>query len=78
MVMNDSETCSNLPKSAEETLRKLAHAINRDYLSFKNSKFSSEKFLYFVIYAQNIDCVYTLEPPRRFLRVPTIYVLEQK
>ena len=31
------------------------------------------------IFAQNIDCGYTLEPPqRRFQRVPTIYVLDQK
>ena len=29
----------------------------------------------FFIFAQNIDCGYTLEPPQR---VPTIYVLEQK
>ena len=27
--------------------------------------------------AQNIDCVYTLEPPQ-FKRLPTIYVLDQK
>ena len=31
--------------------------------------------LFFHIFAQNIDCGYTLQPPRR---VPTIYVLEQK
>ena len=39
----------------------------------------------FLIFAQNIDCGYTLVPPsvrtasvRRFYPVPTIYVLEQK
>ena len=33
-------------------------------------KISLENFNYFLIFAQNIDCGYTLEP--------TIYVLEQK
>ena len=46
------------------SLRKLAHAIYRDFLSFKNRKFSSEIFDIFLIFAQNIDCGYTLEPPR--------------
>ena len=39
-------------------------------------------FLYFLIFAQNLDCVYTLEPPRRggSNEYPqcTLYVLEQK
>ena len=39
-----------------------AHAINRDFLSFKNEKFHN--FDIFLIFAQNIDCGYTLEPPR--------------
>ena len=47
------------------SLRKLAHAIKIYYLSLKNSKFSSEKNDIFLIFAQNIDCGYTLEPPRR-------------
>ena len=34
------------------------------FLSFKNRKFSAEIF-FFLIFAQNIDCGYTLEPPRR-------------
>ena len=49
-----------------QPLRKLAHAIHRDFLSFENLKFSADFFLnIFLIFAQNIDCGYTLEPPRR-------------
>ena len=42
-------------------LRKLAHAINRDFLSFKNGKV----LIFFLFLLQNIDCWYSLEPPRR-------------
>ena len=43
-----------------------AHAINKDFLSFKNCKFSAEKmFMFFLFVLQNIDCGYTLEPPHR-------------
>ena len=46
-----------------------------NFLSIKKMKILSEKKIdIFLIVAQNIDCGYTLEPPR----VPTIYVLEQK
>ena len=38
----------------------------------KNDNFQMKIFDFFLIFAQNIDCGYTLE------RVPTIYVLEQK
>ena len=31
----------------------------------KKRKFSAENFDVFLIFAQNIDCGYTLEPPRR-------------
>ena len=47
------------------TLRKLSHAINRDFLALKIKKNSAENFDIFLIFAQNIDCGYTLEPPRR-------------
>ena len=48
------------------SLRKLAHAIYRDFLSFKNiEKFQLKTFDIFLIFAQNIDCGYKLEPPRR-------------
>ena len=47
------------------SLRKLANAINRDFLSFKIENFQLKKFDIFLIFAQNIDCGYTLGPPRR-------------
>ena len=46
-------------------LRKLAHAINRDFLALKIENFQLKNFDIFLIFAQNIDCGYTLEPPRR-------------
>ena len=47
------------------TLRKLAHAIYRDFLALKIENFQRKNFDIFLIFAQNIDCVYTLEPPQR-------------
>ena len=47
------------------TLRKLVHAINRDFLVIKLESFQLKNFDIFLIFAQNIDCGYTLEPPRR-------------
>ena len=44
------------------------------FLALKIENFQLKIFDIFLIFAQNIDCGYTLEPPRR---VPTIYVLEQ-
>ena len=35
------------------------------FLSFKNENFQYKIFDIFLIFAQNIDCGYTLEPPRR-------------
>ena len=47
-------------------LRKLAHAIYRDFFSaVKIEKFHQKNADIFLIFAQNIDCGYTLEPPRR-------------
>ena len=46
-------------------LRKFAHAINRDFDVVKNENFQKKSFDIFLIFAQNIDCGYTLEPPRR-------------
>ena len=66
----------NLYRSSRaRTLRKLAHAIYRNFFGSKNENFHWKKSDIFLIFAQNIDCGYTLEPPQR---VPTIYVLEQK
>ena len=49
----------------EIPLRKHAHAINRVFLALKIENFQLKNFDIFLIFAQNIDCVYTLEPPRR-------------
>ena len=46
-------------------LRKLVHAINTDLLALKIENFQQKIFDIFLIFAQNIDCGYTLEPPRR-------------
>ena len=43
-----------------------AHAIYRKFFGCKNDKFYWKSFGIFLIeFAQNIDCGYTLEPPRR-------------
>ena len=47
------------------TLRKHAHAIYRKFFGCKNEKFYWKNFEIFLIFAQNIDHGYTLEPPRR-------------
>ena len=45
------------------SLRNYAHV---NFLGCKISKMSLDFFLYvFLIFVQNIDCVYTLEPPQR-------------
>ena len=48
-----------------EALRKHAHAIYRKFFGCKNEKFHWKNFDIFLIFAQNIDCGYRLEPPRR-------------
>ena len=52
--------CLHLPL---HTLQKLAHAIYREV--FQYQKFHWKNFDIFNIFAQNIDCGYTLEWPRR-------------
>ena len=48
------------------SLRKLAHAIYKEFFfCSKIENFHQKKFDIFLIFAQNIDCGYTLEPPRR-------------
>ena len=47
------------------TLRKLTHAIYSDFKVVKNENFQWKIFDIFLIFAQNIDCGYSLEPPRR-------------
>ena len=48
-------------------IRKHAHACNNDFFSpvKKNENFIRKKIDIFLIFAQNINCGYTLEPPRR-------------
>ena len=47
------------------TLRKHVHVIYRNFFGFKNENFHRKKIDIFLIFAQNIDCGYKLEPPRR-------------
>ena len=47
-----------------DSLRKLVHAINRYFLVLRTENFQLKNFDNFLIFAQNIDCGYTLEPPR--------------
>ena len=56
------------------TLRKLAHVVNIEFFfQLLNLKISLEKFDIFNVFVQNIDCGYSLEPPRRSgSNVPTI------
>ena len=57
----------------QDTLRKHVHAIYRDFVSnccktievVKNKNFQWKILDICLIFAQSIDCRYTLEPPRR-------------
>ena len=50
----------------KKNLRKLAHAIYREFLSrLKIENFQLKNYDIFLIFAPNIDCGYKLEPPRR-------------
>ena len=54
---------SKMQRVRGKTLRKLAHAINR-FLSLENIENFQVKICdMFLIFAQNIDCEYKLEPP---------------
>ena len=60
--------------------RKLVRAIYSDLFSEAKIK-KIILIIFYIFFTQNIDCEYTLEPPclaRRFKRVITNYVLEQK
>ena len=48
-----------------KTLRKHAHMIYSNFFRAKIDNFQRKFFDIFLIFAQNIDCGYTLEPPRR-------------
>ena len=53
-----------MSKMNNSSLRKLTHEINKDFLALKFQNFQLKHFDIFFIFAQNIDCGYTLEPPR--------------
>ena len=48
-----------------ETLRKYAYSNVLKILPPKNENFQIKILIFFHISAQNIDCGYSLEPPRR-------------
>ena len=49
----------------EQHYENTLHAIYSDFSHPKNDNFHLKIFDFFHIFAQNIDCGYTLEPPRR-------------
>ena len=51
--------------ASHESLRKHAHMIYSKFFRSKIDNFQTKIFDIFLIFAQNIDCGYTLEPPRR-------------
>ena len=59
------KSCSFKNLSQTSSLRKHAYSNILKILQPKRGKFSDKKFWYFHISAQNIDCRYSLEPPRR-------------
>ena len=46
-------------------VQKHAHMIYSNFFRSKIDNFQRKNFDIFLIFAQNIDCGYTLEPPRR-------------
>ena len=53
---------SNRGKLNHFALRKPVHVINREFLALKTENFQLKNFdIFFPIFAQNIDCGYTLE-----------------
>ena len=61
----DQQIDSHRAVISTNLLRKHAHAIYRDFFSCKNCKIHKKNFDIFLIFAQNIDCGCTLEPPPR-------------
>ena len=47
-----------------QSLQKLAFAIYREFFQKQKLKIKLEIFWYFLIFAENLDCGYTLEPRR--------------
>ena len=46
------------------TLRKHSHATYSHFSRLKNDNFQLNFLTIFILFAQNIDCGYTLEPPQ--------------
>ena len=46
-------------------ITKICPCNKENFLSLKNENFQQKNVDIFLIFAQNIDCGYTLEPPRR-------------
>ena len=61
----ESKKKTAFKKLKKVPLQKHAHVIYRKFFGFKNENFHRKKIDIFLIFAQNIDCGYTLEPPRR-------------
>ena len=60
-------TIKDIEVKTYSSLRTLTHAIYREFFHKQKLKKSLEIFFFYIlnIFAQNIDCGYTLEPPRR-------------
>ena len=62
---SDSETSSRNKNALNLPLRTHAHMIYSNFFRSKIDNFQRKIFTIFYIFAQKIDCGYTLEPPRR-------------
>ena len=70
---------SPAPECISQHYENLPMQYTEIFLALKIENFQLKNFVIFLIFAQNIDCGYTLPAStRRFYGVPTIYVLEQK
>ena len=59
------QTAISANQAPSITLRKHAHMIYGNFFMAKIDNFQRNFFDIFLIFAQNIDCGYNLEPPRR-------------
>ena len=55
----------NIPNGQISIITKTCPCNKQRFFELKHLKFSAEKIDIFLIFAQNIDCGYSLEPPRR-------------
>ena len=62
MFMNSKDDVAFV--ASHESLPKHAHMIYSNFFRSKIDNFQTKIFDIFLIFAQNIDCGYTLEPPR--------------